>query len=508
MSDGSVRSALRSSDQLVVVEAPAGCGKTYQGADYARDASREVGNGRVLVLTHTHAAVDAFADGTKDRQRNVDIRTIDSLLVQIASAYHTAIGFPQDVGAWACSQPDRYGIVAERVAALLRDSRIVSRSLVDRYPIVVCDEHQDATSDQEVAILALHGAGALVRIFGDPMQWIFGGRGNQAKDLDEGRWKDLVQKADRFERLDTPHRWENGAVELGQWILNARNDLSGGGRVDLRPPWPPGLNVLIADNVSARSSGYQIADTQSAAIYQAARTANPLLVLAAYTETTKAAHAFFNRRLILWEGHVRDFLPGLVTTMREQQGNPQKVGEAAVDFLESVTTGFTRSNFSNRLLQELGEGCSRIRRGKPARLQELARFILAQPNHRGVAALFARLEQLQREDQSFSSICFDRRREFWEAIKVGDFDDCDEGLAELTRRRTYSHSSVPLRAISTIHKAKGLQSENIMIMACDGKHFTDNRKARCELYVAMSRAQKTLTIVASAINPSPLFILQ
>ena len=38
MSDGSVRAALRSDAPLVVVEAPAGCGKTHQGADYAREA--------------------------------------------------------------------------------------------------------------------------------------------------------------------------------------------------------------------------------------------------------------------------------------------------------------------------------------------------------------------------------------------------------------------------------------------------------------------------------------
>jgi len=134
MSDDSVHSALRSSARLVVVEAPAGCGKTYQGADYARDAMSEVGKRRVLVLTHTHAAVSAFADRTNDndRQRNVDIRTIDSLLVQIASAYHSTLDLPKDVGAWACCASDRYGIVAQRVASLLRDSPNVAFSLAKR----------------------------------------------------------------------------------------------------------------------------------------------------------------------------------------------------------------------------------------------------------------------------------------------------------------------------------------------------------------------------------------
>jgi len=506
MSDDSVHSALRSSARLVVVEAPAGCGKTYQGADYARDAMSEVGKRRVLVLTHTHAAVSAFADRTNDndRQRNVDIRTIDSLLVQIASAYHSTLDLPKDVGAWACCASDRYGIVAQRVASLLRDSPIVACSLANRYPVVICDEHQDATRDQETAILTLHDAGAHVRIFGDPMQRIFGERGSKKKDDGAKRWNDLVCNADRFERLETPHRWENGSAELGQWILMARNNLATGKEVDLRPPWPSGLKVIIADNVSERSSGYRIDRTQSGPIYQAERAANPLLILAAYTETTKAVHALFNRRLILWEGHVRDSLPGLVTATREHQGNPQKIGEAVVKFLEHVSTGFTRSDFSTRLLKEIEEGCFRTCRGKPAQLQALGRILIGEPNHRGVAAFLTRLEQLQKADQNFSSICLDNRCEFWEAIKLGEFDDCDEGLSEITRRRAYTRSPIPTKAVSTIHKAKGLQCSHVMIMACDGRHFADDPVGRCTLYVAMSRAQKTLTIVASATNPSAL----
>jgi DNA helicase-2/ATP-dependent DNA helicase PcrA len=504
MSDDSVRSALRSSARLVVVEAPAGCGKTYQGADFARDAASEVGEQRVLVLTHTHAAVRAFADRTTDRQRKVDIRTIDSLLVQIASAYHTTLDIPKEVGAWACSSPDRYNIVAQRVAKLLRNSTIVACSLADRYPVIICDEHQDTTRDQESAILALHDAGAKVRIFGDPMQRIFGGRSEKTKGTDAKRWNDLVGKADCFERLETPHRWESRAADLGQWILSARVSLAAGEKVDLRPPWRSGLKVIIADNMSERPTGYRIDRTQSEPIYQAERAANPLLVLAAYTETTKAVHALFHRKLILWEGHVRESLPSLVTAMRDHRGNPLKIGEAVVNFLGHVCTGFTQSNFGIRLLKEIREGCSRTCRGKPAQLQSLGRILISEPNHRGVAAFLGRLERLQEEDQNFSSICLDHRREFWEAIKVGDFDDCEEGLAEVTRQRTYIRSPIPAKAVSTIHKAKGLQCSHVMIMACDGRHFADDPVGRCALYVAMSRAQQTLTIVASTKDPSPL----
>lgn len=61
------------------------------------------------------------------------------------------------------------------------------------------------------------------------------------------------------------------------------------------------------------------------------------------------------------------------------------------------------------------------------------------------------------------------------------------------------------RAISTIHKAKGLECGSVVVMPCDAKTFPDKNDARCLLYVALSRAQKHLMLVLSRDNPSPLF---
>src|SRR3546814_11035575 len=91
MSDASVAEALRSSARLVVVEAPGGCGKTYQGASYARDIAPSLGDGRLLILTHTNAACDVFAARTLGLNRRVEIRTIDGRLPEIDCAYNKAL---------------------------------------------------------------------------------------------------------------------------------------------------------------------------------------------------------------------------------------------------------------------------------------------------------------------------------------------------------------------------------------------------------------------------------
>jgi DNA helicase-2/ATP-dependent DNA helicase PcrA len=118
-----------------------------------------------------------------------------------------------------------------------------------------------------------------------------------------------------------------------------------------------------------------------------------------------------------------------------------------------------------------------------------------------------RLSHLIAAEPAFSSINIDYRREYWDAVHLGRFEDSEEGFSEIARRRSYARPSLPVKAISTVHKAKGLECENVIIMPCDAQHFGDTPAARCRLYVAMSRATRSLTFVVSRTNPSPLLAL-
>ena len=90
MSDQAVAKLLRSREPLVIVEAAAGCGKTYQGAAYAQDLVGSLGEGRLLILTHTHAACSVFAERTKKAGSRVDIKTIDAFFVRSAKTEQAA----------------------------------------------------------------------------------------------------------------------------------------------------------------------------------------------------------------------------------------------------------------------------------------------------------------------------------------------------------------------------------------------------------------------------------
>lgn len=172
MSDETVYAALRSDAPLVVVEAPGGCGKTHQGADYAREITA-AGKSHLLILTHTHAACSVFAQRAIGGGSRVEIRTIDSLIIHVGTAYHAGLGLPPDTAAWARQTKKGYAKVALKVAGLLRRHPMIAASLAKRYPIIICDEHQDCSGDQHAIGMSLLDQGARLRVFADPMQRIY-----------------------------------------------------------------------------------------------------------------------------------------------------------------------------------------------------------------------------------------------------------------------------------------------------------------------------------------------
>ena len=506
MSDDSVRTALRSDAPIVAVEAPAGCGKTTQGAEYAREIAAAGGSSKLLILTHTHAACSVFADRTKGAGSRIEIRTIDAIIAQIASTYHVGLGLPADTAAWVRQRTEGHADLAVKVAALLKRYPMIAASMAQRHPVVICDEHQDSSGDQHSVVMALVGQGARLRVFADPMQKVFKD-GTAVGACPPCDWNQLTGQAQAFEHLDFPHRWSKGCPQLGQWTLSARAALKAGGKVDLKNGLPRSVRVIFAENQAQRFFDYQLTSNDRKPIDAFEKSQSSLLVLTHFNETARSFRGFFNRRIPLWEGYTRSGLEKLVDTIRTNQGDRVVLADAIVTFMGDVGKGFNPSAFGNRFKQEVREGCTATRRGKPATIQELARFLVAEADHRGVAKMLRRLSELKKTDSSFSDIEMDCHKEFWDAVHLGDFETADAGLAEISYRRTYSRPQPPNKAISTIHKAKGLECESVIVMPCDARTFPDKPDARCLLYVALSRAKSRLLLVVPRSSPSPLLAI-
>lgn len=505
MTDLSVSEALRSQSRLVVIEAPAGCGKTHQAAEYARWLGPSLTSGRMLILTHTHAACDVFRARTRAIANSVFVSTIDGLIAQIAGAYHLALDLPPDVVAWAHDQHQNgFEQLARRVATLLQSSPALLSILVARFPVVVCDEHQDANSAQHNVVMKLLEGGSRLRIFADPVQAIFA-RGAEHAEYTQ-RWEALQAEADRFELLDLPHRWTEGSPALGRWILGARDDLKNGGQLNLRRNLPDGLSLIDGSNIAPRRGGFQLDRDAGRALNRTVDGPDRIMILSSQTETVRSINAYLGRRIPIWEGHTRAALLRLVSTCQDDAGNPPAIATAFKDFVQATVKGFSNTAFANRLLAEVDTNCARRCRGLPARLQELARIIIEHPNHVGVGRALILLQGFMQEDMGFQSLRLDLTREYRDATLLQNFEDARLGLAEITQRRNASHAAIPIRCISTIHKAKGHQSQHAVLVPCDRAHFGQTQEKRNLLYVAISRASHSLTIQVSAENPSPLVI--
>ncbi|MFY4729874.1 ATP-binding domain-containing protein, partial [Nitrospira sp. BLG_2] len=299
--------------------------------------------------------------------------------------------------------------------------------------------------------------------------------------------------------------WQNGCPQLGQWTLKAREALKTQGKVDLRNGLPPSVNIFFGENIAKKNFDYQLSDQDRKPVDAFEKAQQSLLILTHYNDTARSLRSFFNRRIPLWEGHTRTSLERLMDVVHRGRGDPAIVARGVVEFMGNIGKGFSPSAFGDELEREAREGCRSKRRGKPAKVQELARFLVDNADHHGVARLLRRLWELKTtSDSDFADVEIDCYKEFWDAIHLGGFEAADVGLAEITHHRSYSHPKPPEKAISTVHKAKGMECGGVIILSCDAKTFPDRPETRCLLYVAISRAKDRLMLVVSRNNPSPL----
>ena len=203
------------------VVAPAGFGKTHLIA-----AAVGMASDRQLVLTHTYAGVNALR--RKMRELRVPdgacrVDTIASWALRLCLSYDGASGWSIERpagGQW----PELY-----RACAALLDHPFVRRIIRASYTGLYVDEYQDCSAAQHRLVLKLV-RDLPCRILGDPLQAIFDFEEESPVDWDTeipGNFEPLGQ-------LDTPHRWlQAGQAGLGAWLQTIRSALEDGRSIDL-----------------------------------------------------------------------------------------------------------------------------------------------------------------------------------------------------------------------------------------------------------------------------------
>lgn len=201
------------------VVAPAGHGKTELIAKLTGLAAR------TLVLTHTHAGVHALRArmsrlGIDPRAAAVD--TIASWASRYTTAFPT-LGRPlgrMPVGdEWSHLYTSGLDVLS---ASPVRD--VIAAS----YDRVLVDEYQDCDLYQHRLVTGLAEQLPTI-VFGDPMQGIFGFRGNPSVSWE----RDVFPEFPLLGTLEAPMRWKDENPLLGEWIAQVRRQLERGETIDL-----------------------------------------------------------------------------------------------------------------------------------------------------------------------------------------------------------------------------------------------------------------------------------
>ena len=222
------------------VVAPAGYGKTHLIAKATRLAST-----RQLVLTHTYAGASALRHKMRELGVQTDRRRVDT----IASwALRLCLAYPC-TSDWAIQRPEGDEWTSlYRACATLIDQPFIRRILKASYGGMYVDEYQDCSTAQHQLVLKL-ARDLPCCILGDPLQAIFDFRGESPVD-----WNgEIPVNFECLGQLDTPHRWDRACQPaLGAWLQVARSALEDGRPLDLTSPTAGVAFIPATDEANLR----------------------------------------------------------------------------------------------------------------------------------------------------------------------------------------------------------------------------------------------------------------
>jgi hypothetical protein len=482
---------LHSHAPVVMIEAAGGCGKTTKAAKYAAEAAERLSAGKVLLLSHTHAACGEFQRKCAALGKKIDVETCDSFCLKAIRAYARPLGLPAPIDSHLGRTEGgiSFSELSSKTAELFRRAPTVARAVAAHYPVIVLDEHQDASTHQHETVKLLREIGdARLRIFGDPMQAL-----HPANDANSYvNWDALWATADDTSSLEVPHRWAD-APELGEWVMASRAALKAGNPVSLCGA-PPCVTAVTHNYLAGRER-FRDVPTASRAVHGFLNGApDSAAILAFIGNMAKSAAQAGSWRAPLNEGAQLDELDALIQAMEGQAGDAKALAGSLLDFLCIIGVGISH-DISVGLRRRLGAAINRDRAGQnQVAWLDCLEPIYESPDHRGMAAAMRKVRDgapgytIRFGDHVWALCAFDR---------TDDPRAFRSTLGRIRRRRKW-----PAQMVSTIHKAKGLDFDHVLLCPVDRHQYPDDVLGARLLYVALSRARQSVRLVLAGDAPS------
>lgn len=448
------------------VTLPAGAGKTELiAAAVAEVASRGGGS---LVLTHTHAGVDALRRRMKKfgvGHDQMTVRTIDSW------SYDLIAHFPKLAGLDVPAVPD-WSRVAEyhRAAARAVSSKAVGRMLQVSYSNLFMDEYQDCLTDQHELALAL--ARVLpTAVLGDPLQSLFNFGRNQPVDWDN----DVLSSFPAVDVEHRPRRWEPHHQDLGAWLLAIRDDLRNERPLDLTS-----APVRWVPRTGPRA--------HVGTCYAALKLKGTIAVLGRFrTDCVRAASTLGGTYSVMEA--IDEKMTVTLASKIDTEGGAE-VAQALLEFAISAAAGLAThipAAKRRRLVagQSFTTGSDEL---KPA--YEAVVQVRSEPTAAAVRTALDLLGQIP----GVTIYCREAWDEVIRSLNTAVSDGCTVSAA---LQRTRNHARIfgrrpSPRVVSRPLLVKGLEYDHVIIL-------DPNQYSAQELYVALTRGSKSVTVISDNV---------
>jgi hypothetical protein len=443
--------------------APAGCGKTHVIAT----AVAKYGGGRELILTHTHAGVDAL----RGRLARMGVPAKAYHLDTIAGwALHLATAFPS-TSRLPTTKPrtnEEYSGVYVAAAHLLglRPIREIIRA---SYSGTFIDEYQDCTVAQHGLTLSLLGV-LPCRIVGDPLQGIFDFGDNEAI-----RWDKHVSSAfDPVAGPTKPWRWADTNPALGEWLHAVRECLETRREIDLR-----GAPVQWVDGSDPTTKAMR----QRMACFDAAKDE---------AESVVAIHQWPNQCHVVARG-----LKGKFSCVEAIDTKDLYEAACAIDGSSGNGRAVVVLDFAGKCMTKMNtleviRGALEIGRSPNVRKNvEVAQALLAVAQEDSLAAIAPALQVLGRVEHAvvYRRELLHEMQKAIHAVMAGEAASLEEAVWIVRNRSRRLRRIMPRCAVSTTLLVKGLEFHHAVVLDADAYDAKN-------LYVALTRGSKSLTVVS------------
>lgn len=416
---------------------------------------------RALILTHTHAGVQAVRSRLKKLEipyGRVNVDTFAGWCMRYAHAFsgtaHPPASLPQGQE-WE---------MLYKGTVLALNVQAVKSVVESSYDRILIDEYQDCDANQHEVALALSRI-VPTTVFGDPMQGIFEFAG---ASLD---WPTVVYPSfPLVAELITPYRWKKTNPALGAWIGETRDNLIAGREIDLGDERVQWIESGDTFDMGVFFDDFDQEATSVAAIH--CRKQMCINLAKATSGAFQAIEELAANRLMVfandWDAAKLNKMYDDVVRHLFRDCFRQK---------ENTDDEFEEDQIA---VDELMQGLAEQLKG-------------ANPTEAAVQLLYAARSH-PRWKLFRSELWRDCERAITE-LANGRCSTMSEGADTVRKRSNHIGRHLPKRTISTPLLLKGLEFNDVIIP--NAAHFNSEDRAQAKLfYVAISRATSSLTISA------------